>query len=325
MESAASLAMLKTFPVYKASQDSQDFCPIQHLDREYSGLRFEISESKNSSWVEPRSELRDPAAPQHIAPSERATTVSKSGAADWPRLEAFVISWSGQHENAAKIVSQLRTGDVSLTVIYSDPDPDFAFPGEYRSIRRPDNLFWGDKFSACLSAFDADLMLVIHADAACEDWTKVTRRCRGAMKRWPEIGLWAPLIDWTPFDVKITAIGKLTESPLLVVTQTDSIVLCMAAAVVNRLRSADLSKNVYGHGIDQMAIAYCFCKELIAVVDTSVSVEHPKTRGYPTGEATKQQRKFLKKLSTAERGQHALSFAYLWQRNRTVNHLGSGS
>jgi len=39
MESAASLAMLKTFPVYKASRDSQDFCQIQHLDRKFSALR----------------------------------------------------------------------------------------------------------------------------------------------------------------------------------------------------------------------------------------------------------------------------------------------
>ncbi|MBU3694295.1 MAG: hypothetical protein FGM40_05635 [Rhodocyclaceae bacterium] len=40
MESAASLAMLKTFPVYKASGDSQDFCEIRHLDRKFSGLRL---------------------------------------------------------------------------------------------------------------------------------------------------------------------------------------------------------------------------------------------------------------------------------------------
>lgn len=40
LESAATLAMLKTFPIYKAHGDSQVFCQIEHLDRKFSGLRF---------------------------------------------------------------------------------------------------------------------------------------------------------------------------------------------------------------------------------------------------------------------------------------------
>lgn len=40
LESAATLAMLKTFPMYKAWGDSQDFCQIQHLDRKFSALAF---------------------------------------------------------------------------------------------------------------------------------------------------------------------------------------------------------------------------------------------------------------------------------------------
>jgi hypothetical protein len=44
LESAATLAMLKTFPVYKASGDSQDFCQIQHLDRKFSNMRLPVLE-----------------------------------------------------------------------------------------------------------------------------------------------------------------------------------------------------------------------------------------------------------------------------------------
>ncbi len=40
LESAATLAMLKTFPIYKAYGDSQGFCQIEHLDRKFSNLRL---------------------------------------------------------------------------------------------------------------------------------------------------------------------------------------------------------------------------------------------------------------------------------------------
>lgn len=40
LESAATLGLLKTFPVYKAHGSAQSFCELEHLDTKFSALRF---------------------------------------------------------------------------------------------------------------------------------------------------------------------------------------------------------------------------------------------------------------------------------------------
>ena len=86
-------------------------------------------------------------------------------------IHVFIISWAGQHDKAASIAGAVRGVAGKVSLVYSDPDPNLALEVDCSLIRRPDELFWGDKFRACLDAFDADLMLVIHADCKCEDWS----------------------------------------------------------------------------------------------------------------------------------------------------------
>ena len=125
------------------------------------------------------------------------------------------------------------------------------------------------------------------------------------------IGVWAPLVDWTPYDINKTFLANIPSTSLRIVAQTDSIVFCLHQRVVERMKSANYENNTYGWGIDSMAIAFTFSNSMLAVVDTSISVEHPKFTGYPANIARGQWMEFLKQLLIGELIQHKLLMAHI--------------
>lgn len=226
-------------------------------------------------------------------------------------IHVFVISWAGQHENALSIVNALKRVANQISLVYSDPNPAMTLVAGCDVVRRPNDLFWGDKFKACLDLCDSERMLIIHADCACSDWGWLLQKCRSTMERNPMIGVWAPLIDWTALNVGRTRIAAVQPGDLTVVAQTDAIVFCLSAPVIRRMRLAHYDKNIYGWGIDAMAVAYCFSNNLLAVVDESIRVAHPRGRGYEGSVALAQCLEFLKQLSTCETVQYGLLWSHI--------------
>ncbi len=221
-------------------------------------------------------------------------------------IQILIISWANQHQNAASIAVAVRSIVQDVAIVYSDPDPSLSIPAECPLIRRPDNLFFGDKFKACLDAYRSDLMLVIHADCTCDDWAGLVRKCRAAMSAYARIGVWAPLIDYTGFSLARTRIGEIPACGLSLVAHTDSIVFAMPRPVIERMQAAAYEQNVYGWGIGWLAVAHAYANRKYAVVDRSISVRHPRPRGYSSGDAAKQREEFLQQMLPEEVIQYRL-------------------
>jgi hypothetical protein len=221
-------------------------------------------------------------------------------------IHVFVISWDGKHDNAERIIKAVASQSNFVSVVYSDPDstlsPVFSCP----SIRRPNDLFFGDKFQACIDSCNADILLIICADCNCEGWSEVPERCRRAIEQISDIGVWAPLIDFTDWCLDRTEIDRIPNSPFSIVAQTDTIVFGLTRRIANRMREADLQANVYGWGIDSMFNSYTYSVGMISVVDRNVIVTHPSKTEYSFQAATIQQIDFLKQLTYAERTQSCL-------------------
>lgn len=223
----------------------------------------------------------------------------------------FVISWGGQHEKAISIAKSVASASDKTSIVYSDANPDLVLDVECDQIKRPNELFWGDKLKACLDACDSDLMLVIHADCDCEDWAELARKCRSAMSNNPIIGVWAPHIDWTQYNLGRTKIYDIKSTPFAVVAQSDAIVFCLSKNVIERLRRANYEQNSYGWGTDALAIAYAYSNGMIAVVDKTIHVKHPKSRSYSTEAAYAQCREFFRQFTMAESIQDALLRSFM--------------
>lgn len=227
-------------------------------------------------------------------------------------IHIYIISWAGQHENALKIAKTLESNNYKISIVYSDPINELSIFDDIDSIKRPNDLFWADKFQACLKTFDSDIMMVIHADCFYEDWNRLASICDNTMSSFQDIGVWSPLIDNTYFQIDKTRIGKISnEPPLTVVAQTDGIIFALDKSIANRMKSVNYSGNIYGWGIEWIFVSYSYSVNKLVVIDDSIHVNHSNDRGYPSEAAYNQMNVFLNQLGTFEKIQYVLLNSYV--------------
>lgn len=216
------------------------------------------------------------------------------------KTDIFIISWFGQHENAVKIAGEVAGDGRRVTIVYSDPDDKLQLSCHCLTLRRPNNLYFGDKLRACLSEFDADVFLLIHADCTSDSWQAVVSQCERTFMENPRVAIWSPEIDYSWYNLDKIWVADTRVAQFKIVAHTDSIVWGLRPGVVERLKKADYNKNIYGWGAASMAAAFAFANKMYAALDCSVKVYHPSPRGYPTDAAARQRLEFLNQLTEPE-------------------------
>ncbi len=218
-------------------------------------------------------------------------------------LDVMIISWQGQHENAAHIARALsKSADLRVVVIYSNAaETPETGAGEW--IQVPNAHFFGWKFKRALDSVRAEAraMVIIQADARAADWQALLERCVERFETMPKLGLWTPHVSYTPWIPKRVDIARVAGTDLMQVARTDGIVLALARPVLERLRQLDYAANNMGWGIDCIAIAYCFANGLMVVRDDGGHVHHPRSRGYDHRVAVAQWRQFLLQMTESEK------------------------
>ncbi len=215
--------------------------------------------------------------------------------------QVFIISWQGQHANACAIAQALESVDVDVFIVFSDPDPALALNTKATLLRRDNSGYAGDKIQACLDAFQGEHLLAICADCTCDDWGTAVKSGLAALRNHRDIWVWAPDIDYSGFGLERTRVMTMPAAGLVAVAHTDTIVFAWARPVVERLQRASLDSNPYGWGIGWMAVSFVYSQRKWAVVDPSIKVKHPKSRGYRTEDAAAQRDRFLMQLDPHER------------------------
>ena len=222
------------------------------------------------------------------------------------RLHAAIVSWDGMHAQAAAIAGALSGVVGKISVVYSNAD---ATPetGAGDWIEVPQSAFFGHKFRVLLDRVAADeTMLLIQADAGCDDWAGLARRCLALLGPGGASGgdgpaVWSPSIGNTPFPNNLVATGRSPGPGLIEVWQCDAIVLAMVPVVLDRLRALDFEMNNLGWGIDWASILEARGKGLAVVRDLGCTVRHPPSRGYASDVAVQQMWAFLSQLDAQDR------------------------
>lgn len=226
-------------------------------------------------------------------------------------MNIFIISWQGQHENAILIANQIFPTNSKATIVYSDPDPNFILNTQFESIRRPNELFWEDKFKKCLDVTGDSGMLVIHADCKCDDWRFLVNRCKDISGGIENLGVWAPKIDGTYWNLKVSGIMKIKNSDLVLSAMTDGIVFYISPPIVKRMGQFKFDNNKFGWGIDRAFCATSYVSNKLVVIDTAVNVFHPQKRGYDSQLAKELGNQFVNQFTLNERLQDELLTKYV--------------
>ena len=249
-------------------------------------------------------------------------------------VEAFIISWTGQHDNAEAIARAIVGLFDRVTVIYSDRN-GVEVSGTGQWVQVPDDWFYGRKFKAILDRFRGSILLQITADVTCDDWPGLVR-CMTSRFREMNVGVWSPHISFAGTSLKKVSIGPVRDPSLHLVTATDSIVWAMSADVAQHMRRLEYQGNNIGWGIDIAAAMHSHAKGKLVLMDTAIEIHHPPGRGYDNTLARKQCRAFLWQLPVRDQMQRLyLTRAlrkypkwrrtlYRWSRRHPCEFVASG-
>ena len=173
-----------------------------------------------------------------------------------PDIHIFIISWKGQHENATFIANQLNDISDQVSIVYSDPDPEYTLKTRYRLIRRSNDLFWGDKFKACLDSCESENLLIIHADCKYNNWVNLVNNYDKAIKEISNLGVWSPEINFTFFVPELISLFTIDNTDYEIVCYIDGIVFGFSKIIQNRMKLASYQDNKFGWCIDRMIACF---------------------------------------------------------------------
>jgi len=220
-------------------------------------------------------------------------------------IHAFIICWPGKEENARHIANEIQHSVDRLTVIYSNRTAKTE-AGAGHWVKVSDDWYYGKKFMHSLQLNTGNIMLQIQADAVSGNWKEVVNRCKAAHTDSPNVGVWAPDFDYTAWRTEKVMILENGDGKIAHVAQTDGIVWSVSEPVIRRLKEFDYDANNIGWGIDWAAITYSLANNLLVVRDTSVVIDHPRSRGYSAELGDQQMSLFLEQLTVQEEIQRRL-------------------
>lgn len=233
-------------------------------------------------------------------------------------IHVFIISWKGKHENAIEICNQLSKLDIKISIVYSDPQETIPFSKKYNVIQRSNDLYWGDKFKACLENCTSDNMLIIHADCQYQNWCDLIRRYDSAIKNIDQLGVWAPKVNGTRWTTQLTSIFSLKDSTYEAVAFIDGIIFGISKAIQKRMRTANYEDNIYGWGIGWLVASHAYVVNKLLIIDNSISIFHPKGRGYDTKSAQLQEIQFRKQFTLQELIMFRTIRGYIYSRELQI-------
>ncbi|OOZ38397.1 hypothetical protein BOW53_15730 [Solemya pervernicosa gill symbiont] len=226
---------------------------------------------------------------------------------DWLIMQAFIISWEGQTDNAREIATALAGEVEHIHVIYSS-HANTIEEGDGNWVKVPDSWFFGKKFSHGLDLFNGEILLLIQADAQCDDWPQLVRRCRAAFAL-NKVGVWGPAVDYNAHDYDFSQRIR-DRRTLYQAVNIDAVVTAYSRCVVDRLREFSYEHNNLGWGIDWASNCYSRVNNLCVLRDRAIDVVHPRERGYDATEAESQMVLFLDQMTEQEKVQYALLSTY---------------
>jgi hypothetical protein len=226
------------------------------------------------------------------------------------RIHAIIFCWPGKTQDAQHISASVAKSADRVTVVDASTDP-VNVVGNLEWIKINSDSYFGHQFVHAMDVFDQDVMLQIQADATHHNWSKIVDTCRNRFEQMPELGIWAPDIDFTTWPTPRVKLFNTGDPELVGVVQSDCIVWALRKPVIEFLRRLDYANNNLGYGIDWAAIAHCYANKALVLRDLSLRVLHPMGSGYSREEAHRQMWGFINQLERSERVQFALLWAYL--------------
>ena len=214
-------------------------------------------------------------------------------------IHVGIISWEGHHDAAWHIASELAGHVDKITVVYSNASGRTE-SGEGEWLQVDNSTFAGPKFKTLVDRVSEDVFFLIAADAATDHWADVVHACRAAFVEPNGIGFWSPEVRISPYTPDVVVLSN-TGNKQIDCINVDTIVCAMSKNVYQHVRTYPFQNNNFGWGIDYAASAAAMLNGQRIVMDCSIVVSHPPSRGYNDDSAQQQLDQMLMEIPSADR------------------------
>jgi hypothetical protein len=218
-------------------------------------------------------------------------------------MQAFIFNWRGQAANAARLEGVL--GELMPTrVINSDAASE---PERPHWVHVGEEAYFSAQWNRALALFDGDVMLHVQADAELPAPARLVERAAALLGR-ADVGVYEPYIDFSAIQYDVAQLLPRSEE-LFEVPFTDCTCWFVAGDILRALPPVDPAINKYGWGICAAVAAVGRSLGKHCIRDYSVTVKHPRGRGYSSRLANEQRIAFLQALPVALQGEVARLYA----------------
>jgi hypothetical protein len=218
-------------------------------------------------------------------------------------IQIFVNIWPGRYKEGQKIVDDLiANGYKNVVAIVSGREVKIIAPKVYYLSR---DAYFGEQFVQIINLFKGDILIQIQADVEVKDYRKLIDCCIENFDLNPNLGIWAPDIDYTSW---ITAINtkkirqnKITKEfrthhGMIEVLNTDCTLWALKKEIIYEMTFLNLRTIKFGWGLDLVASAICRSRNLKVMRNVNFRVNHPKGTGYNEVNAANEWKKLRSSL-----------------------------
>jgi hypothetical protein len=205
-------------------------------------------------------------------------------------LQVFIFNY-GLMENAQKLYSQFEALGVNAVILDSDSGKDVP---DLEYIHAFDNVYYSGLWNEALNLFTGSHMLIVTSDVEIPDARKLVNNAKMFYKS-DKAWIYAPNVNYTFWDYETSALPDYSRD-VKIVPNTDGMCWMLNSDAAFSVGNIDIEINKIGFGIDLLAAMFASREGKIVGRDYSITVKHPQTRSYDSGDAEKQEFQWIESL-----------------------------
>ena len=205
-------------------------------------------------------------------------------------LQVFIFNY-GLMENAQKLYSQFEALGVNAVILDSDSGKDVP---DLEYIHAFDNVYYSGLWNEALNLFTGSHMLIVTSDVEIPDARKLVNNAKMFYKS-DNAWIYAPNVNYTFWDYETSALPDYSRD-VKIVPNTDGMCWMLNSDAAFSVGNIDIEINKIGFGIDLLAAMFASREGKIVGRDYSITVKHPQTRSYDSGDAEKQEFQWIESL-----------------------------
>jgi hypothetical protein len=203
-------------------------------------------------------------------------------------IQAYIFSWPKVHHRISKIVQDIKQCKISQITIVSSGEHPYVYE-DVNIVNIGDDAHYGEQFATAANIFQGDVFLQVQGDVTIGNPINLDKHLKTIFEN-PEIGVWTPHVNFTSwvdaivhleydYQYHVKSLGQQYKKSK-VVLNTDCTFWAIRSNLIKEYLKTPLVKSKFGWGIDLTISSMTYARQMLAIRDRALKINHPRNTGY---------------------------------------------